>query len=54
MLMNLPRQVKVGESVPVTLIFEDRNGKRQTVDVVAPVKALNQPAGAAGMSHGKH
>jgi hypothetical protein len=30
--------------VPVTLTFEDKAGKRQTVEVKAPVRALTAPA----------
>ena len=36
----LPAQVKAGDQVPLTLIFEDRAGARQTVEVKAPVRAL--------------
>lgn len=50
MLMNLPRQVKEGETVPLTLTFEDKEGKRQSVEVAAPVKALTKAPGG----HGKH
>lgn len=49
MLMDLKQQVKEGESVPLTLVFEGRDGKRETVQVAAPVRALNA---AAGTKHG--
>ena len=51
MLMDLKQAMKTGESVPITLVFEDKDKKRQTVDIQAPVRALNTPAG--NMEH-KH
>jgi copper(I)-binding protein len=41
MLMNLKRQVKEGETVPLTLVFEAADGKRSTVEVNAPVRPLS-------------
>jgi hypothetical protein len=57
MLMDLKQQVKGGESVPLTLVFEDAAKKRFTQDVSAPVTALgggNAPMKgmAPGMQHG--
>ena len=49
MLMDLKQQLKPGETVPVTLVFEAADKTRETVEVKAPVKALN----AAPMDH-KH
>ncbi|HRD97297.1 MAG TPA: copper chaperone PCu(A)C [Rubrivivax sp.] len=49
MLMDLKQQLKPGETVPVTLVFEAADKTRETVEVKAPVKALN----AAPMEH-KH
>jgi copper(I)-binding protein len=40
MLMQVPRPLKEGDTVPVTLVVEGKDGKRQTVEVKAPVKAL--------------
>jgi copper(I)-binding protein len=40
MLMDLKQELKTGESVPVTLVIEGAGGKRETVDIKAPVKAL--------------
>ena len=40
MLMDLKQPLKEGETVPVTLTFEDKAGKKTTVEVKAPVKAL--------------
>jgi hypothetical protein len=45
MLMDLKQPLKEGETVPVTLTFEDKAGKKQTVEVKAPVRPL-----AAGSS----
>ena len=52
MLMNLKGQVKEGDTVPLTLVVEGKDGKRETVEVNAPVKALTTPAG--GMHGGMH
>jgi copper(I)-binding protein len=38
MLMDLSRQLKEGESVPVTLVV-DSGGRRERIDVVVPVRA---------------
>ena len=40
MLMDLKQQLKEGEVVPLTLVVEGKDGKRETIDVKAPVKAL--------------
>ena len=40
MLMALDRTLAEGETVPITLTFEDASGKRQTVEIKAPVKPL--------------
>jgi copper(I)-binding protein len=46
MLMQLKRSLKAGERVPLTLLVEGADGKRQSVDVEAAVRALG--AGAPG------
>lgn len=51
MLMNLPQQIKEGDSVPLTLVFEGKDGKRETVEVKAPVRALNTAAKPAAHKH---
>ena len=51
MLMNLPRQIREGELVPLTLIFEDRDGTRRSVQISAPVRALTAPAGGTPSPH---
>jgi len=50
MLLELKSQVRVGDVVPLTLVFEDRDSRRTTVDVKAPVRALaDAPAPAMPM-----
>ena len=58
MLLDLKAQVKEGDVVPVTLVFEGKDGKRETVEVKAPAKPLatmpamsNKPAPAAEHKH---
>ncbi|MBM3531279.1 MAG: copper chaperone PCu(A)C [Alphaproteobacteria bacterium] len=40
MLMNLKSQMKEGEVVPITLVIEGKDKRRQTLEVKAKVKAL--------------
>ena len=40
MLMDLKNQLKAGETVPLTLVVEGKDGKRETVAVQAVVKPL--------------
>ena len=40
MLMDLTQTLKEGDTVPVTLTFEDKAGKKQTVEVKAQVRGL--------------
>ncbi len=54
MLMGLTQQVKEGETVPVTLVVEGKDGKRETVQVNAPVRALGTQPGAGQGGHGGH
>jgi len=55
MLMDLKGQVREGDSVPVTLVVEGRDGKRQTIEIKAPARPLNAAAqngmGSGGMKH---
>lgn len=58
MLLDLKAQVKAGDVVPVTLVFEGKDGKRESVEVKAPAKPLgatpamgNMPAPAAAHKH---
>ena len=43
MLMDLKQQLKPGETVPLTLVVEGKDGKRETIEVKAPVKPLAGP-----------
>ncbi len=52
MLMALKAQVKAGESVPISLVFEDETGQRFRQDIVATATALGTPP--AGMPQHKH
>ena len=52
MLLDLKQQVKEGSSVPLTLVVEGKDGKRESFEVQAPVRALNTSATSTG--HGAH
>jgi copper(I)-binding protein len=51
MMMGLKQQMKEGETVPITLVVEGKDGKRQTIEVKAPVQPLQSSSGG-GMQHG--
>ena len=53
MLLDLKQPVAQGASVPLTLVFEGKDGPRQTQELQAPVRALGATA-APAMGHGKH
>lgn len=44
MLMMLKAPLKAGDMVPITLVIEGKDGKRETIEVKAPVKALGNKA----------
>ena len=44
MLIDLKSQVREGQSVPLTLVFEGKDKKRQTLEVKAAARPLNTPA----------
>jgi copper(I)-binding protein len=50
MLLDLKRQLKAGDTVPITLVFEGKDRKRHTVNVKAPVRALAATGGHDGMN----
>ena len=52
MLMDLKKPVAAGETVPVTLVVEGADKKRETIEVQAAVKAMGMPQG--GHDHGDH
>ncbi|MDC8760129.1 copper chaperone PCu(A)C [Janthinobacterium fluminis] len=56
MLLELKRQLKEGETVPLTLVLQRKGKKQETLEVAVPVKALTYvnpaPAHAApAMAH---
>lgn len=50
MLMDLNRQMNVGDEVPLTLVVESKDGRRQDIQVRAPVL----PLASKGQGHGGH
>lgn len=58
MLMDLKGQVKDGDVVPLTLVFEGKDGKRESIEVKAPARPLNSggmaPKGGDHGGHGAH
>ena len=48
MLLDLKQQLKEGDSIPITLVIENKDKTRETIDVQATVRALNA---SAGMKH---
>lgn len=52
MLMDLKQPLKDGELVPVTLTIEGKDGKKETIELKAPVKPLGAMAGHG--AHGGH
>jgi len=53
MLVGLKRQLKEGETIPLTLLIENKNKTRDTVTVKVPVKPLTfvNPASGAAPAH---
>jgi copper(I)-binding protein len=55
MLMDLKAQVKEGDTVPVTLVFEGKDGKRESIEIKAAARPLaNTPGMANKPAHGAH
>lgn len=54
MLMELKSQLKGGDVVPITLVFEDMAKKRFTQDIKAPITALGGGNGAMKPDMGSH
>lgn len=52
MLFDLKRQLKAGETLPVTLVVQDRAKKRSSVTVEAQVRPLTYVAPKAAGHHG--
>ena len=51
MLIDVKSQIKDGDAVPITLVFEGKDKKRESVDVKAVARALNAPGGMEKMTH---
>ena len=54
MLMDLKGQIKEGDSVPVTLVVEGKDGKRQNIELKAPARTMAQPSMKHDHGHGAH
>lgn len=55
MLMDLKQPLQAGDTVPLTLVFEDANKARSSQTIQAPVRALGAGAmPAKPMDHGHH
>ena len=54
MLMDLKRQMKEGDTVPMTLVVEGKDKKRTSMEIKVPVKPLANSGGMGGMDHSKH
>jgi hypothetical protein len=52
MLMGLKQPLQAGDTVPVTLVIEDKNQKRESIEVQAPVRSLRGMPGV--MKEHKH
>ncbi len=52
MLLDLKQPVAQGSTVPLTLVFEAKDGQRKTQELQAPVRAVSATA-APAMGHGK-
>jgi len=50
MLIDLYEQIKVGDTVPLTLVVEDSKGVKESIEVKAQARALN----SMPMDHGMH
>lgn len=48
MLMDLKAQVKDGDMVPLTLVVEGKDGKRQTVELKLPARLMGGASNADG------
>lgn len=51
MLMDLKSQLKEGDAVPLTLTFETKDGKRQTMEVKATARNMSTPAQSSHDAH---
>lgn len=51
MLMELKAQVKEGDIIPLTLVVEDKDKKRQTIELKAVARSMHQPTAPAMQHH---
>ena len=54
MMMDLKAQVKEGDTVPLTLVFEGKDKKRETVEIKAVAKSLTGSAAKNEKGHEGH
>ena len=54
MLMDLKQAMKPGDTVPVTLVIEGKDGKKETLELKVPVRPLGGAMPAAPMQEHKH
>lgn len=54
MMMDLKAQVKAGDTIPLTLVFEGKDKKRFTLEVKASAKSLTGAAVKSGERHDGH
>lgn len=54
MLLDLKAQVKEGDSVPLTLVFEGVDKKRETLEIKASARSLTGAAPRGEMKHEGH
>jgi len=51
MLIDLKGQIKEGDIIPITLVLESKGKNRESVEVKAVARPLNQPSAASSMQH---
>ena len=54
MLMDLKKQVKEGDTVPLTLDIQNQDGKKESVELKIPVRAMNSSAAMDMHEHAGH
>lgn len=54
MLMDLKQPLQAGDTVPVTLVVEGKDGKKETIELKVPVRALGGAAAPAPAHEHKH
>ncbi len=54
MLLDMDRAIKEGDTVPLTLVFESADKKRETLEIKAPARALTRPTEHGAMHNAAH